>query len=215
MEDNKTATNGIYPIPDDIDRAFRNAPAEKRRLDAWLLPVVTQSVGLALRPIARAFDRDIRQEMEEFVQDTWLMLLKDGAHVLRMWDPSRGRSLSSWVRLVTERHILRTLKGHRRNPWANQSMPMQQIVALLDDGLPLRPTFIEDLEVALYLERLFDDVRREFNEQQWRLFNLIFIEQRDLGDLVGQENMSLDNLHKWASRLRKRVCDIARDREAA
>lgn len=195
--------------PQDIDLVFRGSQEARRRLATTLWAIVEGAVKRTLRPIARALRRDIGQEVEDFVQETWLLLLKDDGRILRMWDPARGRTLNSWVHLVAQRHILRKLKGHRSNPWANQSLPVQELVDLIDDGLPLQPSLAPDLDHILYLLSLLDAVRKTIGEARWSIFRQIFIDQRAPAKIAADERLEVSQVYDLSSYFRQQARDVA------
>ncbi|MBZ5712243.1 sigma factor [Nannocystis pusilla] len=210
MDETIATKRGAELRPDDIDLAFHGSDEARRRLAVTLWSVVERAVQQTVRPIARALGRDIGQEIEEFVQETWILLLKDEGRVLRMWDPARGRSLNSWVHLVAQRHILRTLKGHRKNPWANHSLPLHEIVALIDDGLPLRHDLVSDLDRIVDLMTLLDAVRAELGEARWSIFRQIFIEQRAPAEIAAEARLGVSQIYDLASYFRRQVRSIAK-----
>lgn len=210
MDETSPPKMGAELRPDDIDLAFRGSDEARRRLGVALWSVVERAVRQTVRPIARALRRDIGQEIEEFVQETWILLLKDEGRVLRMWDPARGRSLNSWIYLVAQRHILRTLKGHRRNPWGDHSQPLHEIVALIDDGLPLKQDLVSDLDRIVDLVTLLDAVRAELGEARWSMFRQIFIEQRAPADIAADAQLGVSQIYDLASYFRRQVRAIAR-----
>lgn len=191
--------------PEDIHRAFNGPLAAKRNLAAALWAVVERVVRHVLRPIAGALRRDIGQEVEEFVQETWILLLKEQGQILRLWDPTRGRNLSSWIYLVTRRHILRRLKSRHRNPWADR----EDLVALIDDDIPLQQTQVPDMERILYLEALLDALRENLGEARWRIFRQIFIEQRAPADIAADEHMDVSQIYDLSSYFRRQARALA------
>lgn len=190
--------------PQDIDLAFRGSQAVRRKLATELWTIVEGAVKRTLRPIARALRRDIGQEVEDFVQETWLLLLKDDGRILRMWDPGRGRTLSSWVHLVAHRHILRKLRGRRSNPWGDPGL-----VDLIDDGLPPQAGLAPDLDRTLYLLTLLDALRKVIGEARWALFREIFIDQRAPAEIAADAQLDVSKIYDISSYFRRQVRSIA------
>lgn len=85
-----------------------------------LLPVIKVEVAVALRRRASASGRDAQQDVDDFVQDVLVHLLAQDGRVLERWDPARGRSLTSFVRMVTRHRVARGLAGFRGNPWSGE-----------------------------------------------------------------------------------------------
>ena len=63
-------------------------------------PLITACVVQTLRSCRVPFARD---DLEDYVSDVWLALLRRDAAGLRRFDPSRGRTLPSWIRLIASR----------------------------------------------------------------------------------------------------------------
>ena len=82
-------------------------------LVAKLAPVVQARVGLALsRRLKQARGRNLKQYVEDLVQEVFVALFEQDGRILRNWNPDRGLSLKSFVGLVAEREVgmlLRTM----------------------------------------------------------------------------------------------------------
>lgn len=81
---------------------------------AWLRfyrryhPLITACVFHVLRSRNIRFSRD---DVQDHVSEVWLSLLRHDAVGLRRFDPSRGRSLPSWLRLLAVRNTIDQLRG--------------------------------------------------------------------------------------------------------
>lgn len=209
MDRPNLARNGDEILPEDIDRAFHGSRAARQILADRLFTAVEGVVRKILRPIVKALQRDIGQEVEDFVQDTWLLLLKNDGQILRLWDPARGRSLSSWIYLVAHRLIVRRLKSHVRHPWPGHI----DLVALIDDDLTPGTDAAPDLERILDLDHLLDRLRETLGEPRWRLFRQIFIEQRAPADIAADEQMEVSQVYDLSSYFRRQARNLAANLE--
>ncbi len=98
---------------EDVQRALDSDRRALTQLVRALMPVIRVEVGVALLRRARPKGRDPRQDVEDFSQSVLLHLLAQDGKLLRQWDPQRGRSLASFVRLITRQRVSRTLQGHK------------------------------------------------------------------------------------------------------
>src|SRR5262245_24016515 len=100
-----------------VQQAIAGDPRAVRVLVPAIRPVIHARVGRVLRRCQNvAQQRDVRQEVEDRVQDVFVALFKNGAHALRQWKPERS-SLLSFVGLIAERETYSALRSGRRNPW--------------------------------------------------------------------------------------------------
>jgi RNA polymerase sigma factor (sigma-70 family) len=71
-------------------------------------PLIASCVAHVLRSRNIPFNQD---DLDDFVSEVWLSLLRKDAVGLRRYDPSRGRSLPSWIRLLAVRCTIDQLRG--------------------------------------------------------------------------------------------------------
>lgn len=197
--------------PDEIRRACKGERRALATLVDTLLPVIKVEVAIALRRKASVQDRDARQEVDDFVQDVMVYLLVDEGRVLRRWDPERGRSLTSFIRLVTRHRVARGLEGFRGNPWSGgEPTEDAQLEGLKAD----RSGTFRRLESRAQLAHLLEQLRARLNERGLRLFHEIYVEQRPLAEICEAEGMSRAAIDQWNSRLRRLVRELASEEAA-
>lgn len=175
-----------------------------------VLPVVKVEVAVALRRRASASGRDARQDVDDFVQDVLVHLMADEGRVLRRWDPQRGRSLGSFVRLVTRHRVARILEGFRGNPWSGEPTESAQLEGMRAD----RSGTFRRLESRDQLERLLERLRARLDERGLRLFRKIFVEQRPIAEVGEEEGMSRAAIDQWSSRLRRLARGLVQEEAA-
>ena len=165
-----------------------------------LLPVIKVEVGVALVRRALPRRRDPRQEIEDLAHDVVLYLLADGGHLLRMWDPDRGRSLASFVRLITRQRVARIVLGHRGDVWSEPAIEV--IEAQRGDRV---------LESREELRTLLERVRAQLNERGLELFQQIYVEQRPIAEVAVEFKMTREAVDAWNTRTRNLARRLARE----
>jgi len=155
---------------------------------------------VALHRRANAVGRDATQDVDDFVQDVLVHLLAQDGRVLQRWDPGRGRSLASFVRLVTRHRVARRLEGFRGNPWSDEPTEDENLEGLDADGHG--DVAFRHLASRDRLARLLEHLRARLNERGLLLFRLIYVEQRPIPEVCETVGMSRAAVDQWCSRLR-------------
>lgn len=81
---------------------------EWQRFYAQHQPVITSAVAHVLLARRIPFTR---HDLDDFVGEVWVALLRHDALSLRRFDPRRGRSVASWLRLLATRATIDQLRG--------------------------------------------------------------------------------------------------------
>jgi RNA polymerase sigma factor (sigma-70 family) len=170
-----------------------------------LLPVVQAEVGYALLRGSRSESRDARQEVRDFVQEVFVSLLAGRGKVLRSWDPERGRSLDSFVRLVARRHVAAILRSGRRSPWTDKPVAGDE----LERAVPGEATIARQLESSEQLDRLLARLGQRLDERGMQLFRLLYVEERSVEEVMETTDMTRDAVYAWRSRFRKLISSLA------
>jgi RNA polymerase sigma-70 factor, ECF subfamily len=175
------------------------------RLVARLTPVIQARVARTL--LARRWhlgsDRNVRQEVEDLTQDVFLSLFARDGRVLRSWEAGRGLSLENFVGLVSERQVVSFLRSGKRNPWKEEPSPVEDLdVPALDRG-PEEVTASRE-QLRLLLERL----RGKLSPLGRHLFELLFVQELSLTEIMASSGLSADAVYAWRSRLRRLAREI-------
>ena len=198
----------MVPPPDDaklVAEALAGRPAARRELAGRLLGPIQREVVGVLRRAAAARGRDPRQEVQELTQDVLVALLERDGQELRRWDPLRGRSLESFVRLVARRRVARILGQQRGNPWANEPVDPQATDAVVPGDADL----LHRVEERSMLGRLLDHLYAEMGPRDLELFQALFVDERDPQEVADALGMSRGAVNAWSYRARKLARKLA------
>lgn len=184
-----------------LRRALAGDPSALPRLVAALAPVIQARLARTL--LARRSrlhgGRSVREEVEDLSQEVFLALFVRDARVLRSWQPERGLSLESFVGMVAERLALSFLRNGRRNPREEAAaLAEQEIEAVAPGSGPEEVTASREC-LALLLDRL----REELSPLGWRLFELLFVHELSLPEVMAATGLSDAAVYAWRSRLRR------------
>ncbi len=183
-----------------VRRVVLGEAAATRALVERMLEVVSREVGYALLRRAAPTRRDPRQEQRDLVQDVLILLLSDRARELARWDPARGRSLDSFVQLITRRRVARTFAGGRHNPWSDEPVAPEDLEQRDDETREVAALEARD-ELGGVLERL----REHMSPRDAELFQLVFVDECTPEEVCEQMQMTRAALNTWRHRLRKQA----------
>lgn len=198
--------------PEQIARACEGDEELLAALVGEVLPAIRLEVTFGLRRKARVLGRDAAQDVDDFIQDVLVHLLSDGGSKLRAWDPARGRSLSSFVRLLARHRVLRVLEGLRGNPWEGGAADEPDLV---EQQSTVRSEAFEQLLSRQQLEGLMKRLRARFDERSDLLFELIYVEQQPVIEVCETMGMTRAAVDQWNVRLRRLVRQLAHELDRA
>jgi RNA polymerase sigma factor (sigma-70 family) len=187
-------------ILDEIRRALAKDEAARDRLVRRLTPVIQKRVarGLLLWRTGAAAGRNIRQEVEDLVQEIFLILFADEEKVLRSWQPDRGLGLLNFVGLVAERRTASFLRNVKWSPWTEDPTPPEDFTQASPESGPEEITASRE-QLSLLLRRL----KEELSPLGWHLFDLLFLQELPIEEVARQTGMTPAAVYQWRSRLRR------------
>ncbi|MCB9754872.1 MAG: sigma-70 family RNA polymerase sigma factor [Myxococcales bacterium] len=197
--------------PEQITSALEGDRDALRRLVEGLVPVIRVEAGVALARRARAHRRDPRQEVDDFTQEVLVRLLADDGKLLRIWDPARGRSLASFVRLITRQRVSRALQRFKGNPWGVDPTEPGDFEFI---GEAARGRAGARVESRIELRALLERLRAHLNERGLLLFQLIYVEQRPISEVCDELGMTRGAVDAWNSRTRRLARRLAQEQAA-
>lgn len=189
---------------EEVRKALAGDEPALTRLIRTLTPVIQSRVarGLLLRRTGTAAGRNVRQEVEDLTQEVFLILFADGGKVLRSWSPERGLSLLNYVGLVAERQTASVLRSGKRSPWKEDPTLPEDLPEDFSPSFPEsgpEQTAASREAIRLLLERLDE----ELSPLGRHLFDLLFLRELPIEEVVHETGMSPDAVYAWRSRLRR------------
>lgn len=183
-----------------VRRALSGNQTALTELVAVLTPVIQARVAriLLTRPSRLPGGRNVRQEVEDLTQEIFLALFDRDARVLRSWQSERGLSLQNFVGLVSERQVISLLRSGRRNPWREDLVPATALDGPSLDCGPEEATASRE-ELSLLLDRL----RQELTPLGQRIFDLVYVQELALPEVMAATGLTADAVYAWRSRLRR------------
>jgi DNA-directed RNA polymerase specialized sigma24 family protein len=186
------------PLSRDAVRAAADgAPAAIRLVLRELTAPVRVAVARALYqhgPKRRA--GNIAQEVDDLAQEVFVALFEDDARVLRSWDPERGASLVTFVRLVAMRTTIAVLRSGRRTPWKDDPTSESKLEAAGTPEAPAENAIITRQIAEQMLERL----RAELSPRGYLLFTRLIVNEEPVPTICADLGMTADAVYAWRTR---------------
>lgn len=170
------------------------------RLVRTLTPVIQARVARSLlrHRVGAASHRSIRQEVEDLTQEIFLLLFAEDGRVLLTWEPERGLALVNFVGLIAERRTASLLRSGRRSPWPDETSLAEDHDFAAEESGP------EEIAASRQqLEQLLRRLSEELSPLGRHLFDLLFVRDLPLEEIVAATGMTRDAVYAWRSRLRR------------
>jgi RNA polymerase sigma-70 factor (ECF subfamily) len=187
--------------PELLRRALAGDREATRGLVELLSPVVHARVARALLRSGRGRQqgRDLRQDIEDFVQEVFAAVLADRGRLLRAWDPARGLSLPNFLGLLTEHQVSSILRSGRRSPWSEEATE-QDAIELRAGASESPHSRVASREV---LGKTIERMRAELTPAGLEMFQLLVVEEQSVEDVCMRTGSTADAVYAWRSRLGK------------
>lgn len=183
-----------------IERGLSGNDDATETLIAAMAPVIHVRVARALlRRQGQARGRNLRQEVEDFVQEVFAALYANGGKKLLAWTPGRGLTFLSFVGFLAEREVAMMMRTHKRNPWTEDPTADNMLVSLKGSAADAS----DRLEARDLLRRLCAELRERLSPQGRQYFHLLYIEHRSVKAVADETGTTTDALYAWRSRLSK------------
>jgi DNA-directed RNA polymerase specialized sigma24 family protein len=164
---------------------------QQRRLAELVLGYVDHAVFHTLRDYPASLPRK-----DDLVSELVIYLYRNDARVLRQWDPSRA-ALKGYLSMVAGRFVRRKL--------ASERPPVS--LGEVERDPPYLPDADPDTELAYRaaLEQLAGYLSDHGSPKDRARFRAMFVDGRAPSEVARSEGTSVQALHTWASRLKRRL----------
>lgn len=202
----RDALRGVVSRPDVdsmsdtalVEAALGGEPGARRRLANRLLTSVHREVSITLARWSRS-ERAAEERVRDLTQDVFVTLFENGGRELRRWDPQRGRTLDSFVRLVARRRCARLLDRELRRHGEQTA----EHVIIGDDSL------VERLRHRDALRDVLRALYAQMSTRDMALFELLFVQEFAPDEVARRMNMTRGAVNAWAYRTRKQAAKLA------
>jgi len=191
-----------------IRAALEGDPQATRTLVDRLAPVLQSRVtrGL-LRRSPSSGGRDVRQEVEDFTQEVFLSLFRDGGRALRAWDPARGLSLENFVGLLAQHQVASILRTGKSSPWVD--LPTE--AETLERAATASPGPEQQVATREMWESLQSQLIAKLSPRGLDLFWRLLVREEPVETVCAQTGMTADAVYAWRSRLARLVRSLSAD----
>jgi DNA-directed RNA polymerase specialized sigma24 family protein len=139
------------------------------------------------------------QDIDDYVQNVFELLVQRDYHVLKTWDPARGGSLSTFIGLVAKRLTYSTLRTGKRGAWLEDPTEDGSIDAQIEAPAPSPERLVID---KLSLAKLLDRIYEELVPHRVLMFEFLFIEDHSAEEAAQRFATTPNAIYTWISRLR-------------
>lgn len=202
--------NGPVSRPSDplaplLAGSLAGDPADRRALMSKLMPIVQARVARVLLRSRPASGVAARQELNDVMQEVFVALFEDDAHILRAWSAERGLSLANFVGLIAERQTISVLRSGKRCPFRETPSELDELDRALEPEASPEPSVLS----RDFIQRLVERLRETLSPKGLDLFYRLFVDAESVEDVASSTGMSTDALYAWRSRLGKQVRALA------
>lgn len=186
--------------PKLVRRAIKGNLDAQRRLIERLTPEIQLSVYRMLRRwrTGPAAGRDLRQEVEDMVQEVFLELVEDNFKTLRRWSPKRG-ALCTYVCHIAMIRTAEVLRS-RRSPWKDNPCATEDLDGTNPDEDPEGEAAWREL-----LNKVVLCLVSRFSPEDALLFDLLFVKPIPRNKVPKRVGKTRNTVDQWVSRLYKRA----------
>lgn len=188
----------------ELDQAVPGSPSgpSVRELVETLAPVVHARVAAVfVRHASKRPGGDLRQDIEDQVQSTFVLLFDRQGHVLRAWDETKGLSLANWVGRLARLRAMDAVRTGMRGPWHHDATEHSFFEARTAAGAtPENLRWTKEL----WRETQRRILARESSDGQ-QMFELLFVRDLSTQEISTITSKSDAAIFKWRSRLRKSI----------
>ncbi len=141
--------------------------------------------------------RDLRQELEDTIQEVFAAIVQNQFHVLRAWRPEAGLSLDGFVGMIATRQVLNILRSDKRSPWRTEDL-----VDDIDVPQPQTTTPVDGLLASKQaLSLLLDRLRQNLSPRMMALFEALWVDEKSVEEICREFGMTTEAVYTARSRI--------------
>ena len=182
------------------------------RLVGHLRPILHARIARVLLRRGQTATTNLREEIQELIQDVFVVLFEHDARVLSRWDPAQGMSLENYVGLVAERRVSSILRDRSRIKRAAEEESLDGDRSELRDRTPGHGSELEDRQM---LRLLLSRIQQRSSPVGWKVFQMRFIQELDIDEISDETGMSPDAIYASVSRTRRLARHLKLELEGA
>ncbi len=185
-----------------LEAALRGEESALRHIVSLMTPVVHVRVARAMhRRQQEARGRDVRQDMEDMIQEVFAALFARDGKALRAWDAARGLSFLSFVGFLAEREVAMRLRNAKRNPWTEDPTTAEELNRIAGPtGSPDR--YLESRDLLAYM---LNEIQQWLTPEGRRYFQQLYVDQQPVAEVAERLGTTKNALYVWRNRLLKKV----------
>ncbi len=181
-----------------VEKALTGNTEAVQALVHRLRPAVQAEVGWSLVNNGRRRGaRDPQQEVADLVQEVFVSLWENEGKILRAWNPEKGRSLVSFVRLVARHQVISILRSKKRSPWTEEPTEADDLELSTTSGQE------EALDQSQAVKLILQHVHQGQSTRGRLLFEGLYIEGKEVDDICDEFGMTRNAVYAWKTRLRR------------
>lgn len=192
------ATGKCIRSAKDVARLLDGGEESVRELVAYIAPCVQAEIAMMMTRYGNIRGRNGRQEVQDLVQDVFVILFRDDGKTLRSWRKDGGRKFGSFVRLVAKRRLLSLMRTQSKNPWPDEPTDHETLDRAGHTG-----EVYGSIGFREELDALWKKLSCWFGEEDHRLFKLFFVEGLSIDEVTSLTGKSHQTLYSWRRDLRK------------
>jgi DNA-directed RNA polymerase specialized sigma24 family protein len=186
--------------------ALEGNPQAMRTLVDRLTPVVQTRVARGLLHRGRGpGGRDLRQEVEDFTQEVFLALFRDGGRALRAWDPERGLSLENFVGLLAQHQVASILRTGRTSGWIDLATEAD----VLERAAATGPGPDQQVATREMCQSLLSRLAERLSPRGLDLFWRLVVREEPVDAVCADTGMTADAVYTWRSRVSRLARSLA------
>jgi RNA polymerase sigma-70 factor (ECF subfamily) len=135
--------------------------------------------------------------VEDFTQEVFLALFRDGGRALRAWDPERGLSLENFVGLLAQHQVSSILRTRKNSAWID--LPTE--TETLEREATASPGPDQQVATREMCQSLLSRLVAKLSPRGLDMFWRLVVHEEPIDTVCAHTGMTADAVYTWRSRL--------------